>query len=460
MNANMKQFEQKHILIVGMAKSGIAAASVLKKLQARVTITDLKTSEKLGALVDEAAPFADDFILGSMPEDIDAYDLIVMSPGVPMAIALVQKAKENHVEVIGEIELAYRLCKGSFIGITGTNGKTTTTALTGEIFEAAHRDHFVVGNIGLPAVSKALAATADTLMVTELSSFQLESIHTFKPHIAAVINITPDHLNRHKTMANYIAAKARIFENQSSEDFAVLNADDPLVSALAQQIKAKVVYFSLDRVLEEGVFIEDDAFIISIDGIRTKIADVSDLMIPGRHNRQNALVAMAIAFLSGIAPEAMRETLKTFKGVEHRIAYVSTVNDRVFYNDSKGTNPDSTLCAIAAMTRPTVMIAGGMDKGSSFELLAEALPERIKALVLLGETREKITAAAERAGFDNCYLVENMEAAVEKAYELSAPGDAILLSPACASWDMYPNFEARGLHFKACVKSIEIRWLT
>jgi UDP-N-acetylmuramoylalanine--D-glutamate ligase len=460
MNANMKQFEQKRILIVGMAKSGIAAANVLKKLHAHVTITDLKTSEKLGALVDEAAPFADDFILGRMPEHAEAYDLIVMSPGVPMDIALVQEANAKHVEVIGEIEMAYRLCEGSFIGITGTNGKTTTTALTGEIFEAAHRDHFVVGNIGLPAVSKALAATPETMMITELSSFQLESIHAFKPHIAAVINITPDHLNRHKTMANYIAAKARVFENQTGDDFAVLNADDALVSALAQQIKSKIIYFSLERVLDEGVFIENDVFVVAINGIRTKIADVSDLMIPGRHNRQNALVAIAIAFLSGIAPDVIRETLKTFKGVEHRIAYVSTVNDRVFYNDSKGTNPDSTLCAIAAMTRPAVMIAGGMDKGSSFDLLAEAFDGRIKALVLLGETREKIKAAAEHAGFENCYIVENMEEAVEKAYALSAPGDAVLLSPACASWDMYPNFEARGLHFKACVKSIEVRWLT
>jgi UDP-N-acetylmuramoylalanine--D-glutamate ligase len=459
MNAGSKQYEQKHVLIVGMAKSGIAVAGVLKKLGAKVTMTDLKTGEKLGALVDEAAPHADDFILGKMPEVITAYDLIVMSPGVPMDIALVQAAKASGIEVIGEIELAYRLCSGSFIGITGTNGKTTTTTLTGEIFENAHRAHFVVGNIGVPAVSKALAATPDTVMITELSSFQLESIQAFKPHIAAVVNITPDHLNRHKTMANYIAAKARVFENQTQEDYAILNADDPLVAALAAQMNAKIVYFSLDSVLNEGVFIEDGAFVAVLDGVTTKIAEVSELFIPGRHNHQNALVAIAIALLSGIAPEVIRETLMAFKGVEHRIAYVTTVNDRIFYNDSKGTNPDSTLCAIAAMTRPTVLIAGGMDKGSSFELLANALHGNVKALVLLGETREKIKAAALEAGFENIYLVSNMEEAVEKAYTLSAEGDAILLSPACASWDMYPNFETRGLHFKSCVKSIEVRWL-
>jgi UDP-N-acetylmuramoylalanine--D-glutamate ligase len=224
-------------------------------------------------------------------------------------------------------------------------------------------------------------------------------------------------------------------------------------------MNAKIVYFSLDSVLNEGVFIEDGAFVAVLDGVTTKIAEVSELFIPGRHNHQNALVAIAIALLSGIAPEVIRETLMAFKGVEHRIAYVTTVNDRIFYNDSKGTNPDSTLCAIAAMTRPTVLIAGGMDKGSSFELLANALHGNVKALVLLGETREKIKAAALEAGFENIYLVSNMEEAVEKAYTLSAEGDAILLSPACASWDMYPNFETRGLHFKSCVKSIEVRWL-
>ena len=448
----------KHVLIVGMAKSGIAAAKTLKQFDAFITMTDSKAYDTFGDLLDEAAPFVDDYILGQNPTNLSQFDLIVMSPGVPMDISLVKDAKALGVEVIGEIELAFRVCRGNFIGITGTNGKTTTTALVGEMFQNANRDHFVVGNIGIPAVSKAPQASGDTVMVTELSSFQLESIVDFKAHIAAIINITPDHLNRHKTMENYIKAKARIFENQNKNDFAILNADDPLVAGLSSEINSNVFYFSRENILDRGFYIQDDAFYVNVGNGPYKLMPISNMFIPGKHNVQNALVAIAIATLSGIDRETIVKTLSSFKGVEHRIAYVTEFADRIFYNDSKGTNPESTICAIEAMQKPTILIAGGMDKGSEFDELVKAFKGKIKALVLLGETKGKIKDTAQKFGFNENYLVENMEEAVEKAFALSAPGDVVLLSPACASWDMYPNFETRGLHFKSCVKSLEIRW--
>jgi len=455
---NKTAYESKRILIVGLAKSGIAAAKVLKSLNADVTITDLQSREALAALINEAAPYVDEFILDGMPKAIGDFDLIVMSPGVPMGIALVGDAKAQGIPVIGEIELAYRLCNGYFIGITGTNGKTTTTALVGEIFKNASRAHHVVGNIGLPAVSKALEASSETAMITELSSFQLESIDTFSVRIAALINITPDHLNRHKTMANYIDAKARIFENQQAEDFLILNADDPELVALAPKVKGQVVWFSKERVLSEGAYIDQGDFCMAWQGNVHRVAPVTSLFIPGKHNVQNALVAMAIAFLSNIDIAIIEQTFRSFKGVAHRIAYIETVDERTFYNDSKGTNPDATICAIEAMTRPTVLIAGGMDKGSDFSQVALAMKDKVKAVILLGETKLALKDEIEKAGIKTITLVDDMAQAVKAAYEASDKGDAILLSPACASWDMYANFEARGSHFETCVRALKLGW--
>jgi len=455
---NKMAYESKRILIVGLARSGIAVAKVLKSLNAEVTITDLQKREALETLINEAVSYVDDFILGEMPKAIGLYDLVVMSPGVPLTIALVKEAKDLNIPVIGEIELAYRLCNGYFIGITGTNGKTTTTSLVGEIFKNASRAHHVVGNIGLPAISKALEASGDTAMITELSSFQLESIDTFKAHIAAMINITPDHLNRHKTMTNYISAKARIFENQKSEDFLILNADDPELVALAPKATGRLVWFSRERVLPEGAYIEKGMFCMAWQGVVHRIAPVASLFIPGKHNIQNALVALTIAFLSNIDASIIEQTFCTFKGVAHRVAYIDTIENRVFYNDSKGTNPDATICAIEAMVRPTVLIAGGMDKGSDFSELVKVMSGKVKALVLLGETKMALKHQAEKGGIEKIILVEDMAQAVNTAYDVSTEGDAILLSPACASWDMYANFEARGGHFETCVKALKLRW--
>lgn len=448
-------FKNQRILVIGLAKSGISAIKALKEEGALVIVNDAKTEVQLKGLIPEIMPYVTETIFGSHPERIDGIDLVVVSPGVPLDIPFIQKINQSNIPIIGEIELAYQLCKGVFLGITGTNGKTTTTALTGEMFKNAGKDYFVVGNIGIPAVSKAKEATDKTTMVTELSSFQLESIIDFKAHIAAVLNVTPDHLNRHKTMANYVDAKARIFENQNEADYLILNYDNEITRALGKRAKSKVIYFSQKVILDEGVYIEAGHFIIQLNSEKISVCRIDEMFILGAHNVENALASITMAYLSGIQVETIKQTLMLFKGVEHRLEYVDTICERTLYNDSKGTNVDSTVCALKSMKTDTVLIAGGMDKGGSFEALFEAFEGKVTAMILLGETKHKIQEEALKNQFDNCYFVESMEEAVSKAYALSKKGDAILLSPACASWDMYDNFEKRGEHFKKCVHALK-----
>ncbi|HAS74848.1 MAG TPA: UDP-N-acetylmuramoyl-L-alanine--D-glutamate ligase [Clostridiales bacterium UBA8960] len=449
-------FKDKNIIVVGLAKSGVSAIKTLHELGAKVTITDIKTEAQLVEILNEVKPYIDSHILGRHPEAIDQYDFAVMSPGVPMDLPFIDQMKSAGVQIIGEMELAYKLCKGIFVGITGTNGKTTTTALTGEMFSASNTPHFVVGNIGIPAVSKALECDEHTFMVTEISSFQLETIVDFKAKVAAVLNLTPDHLNRHKTMENYIEAKARIFENQDEKDALVLNFDDDLTRKLAQNSKGKVHFFS--RLTKEGqsAYIEDDHIKLNCFGDIEDVCAVDDMLIFGRHNEENALAAALISRLSGIDVSSIRLALTRFAGVEHRIEFTGIIHDRKFYNDSKGTNPDSTVCAIEAMKQPTHLIAGGYDKKSDYGPIFDAFNHKIKTLILMGETKEDIKKVADERNFDDVILVDSMEEAVKAAYKHSSPGDAILLSPACASWDMYENFEQRGTHFKNCVKALKV----
>ena len=447
-------FKDKNVIVVGLAKSGISAIKTLHEIGAKVTVTDIKTAEQLAEILDDIKPYIVNAVLGGHPDRLDAFDLAVMSPGVPLDLPFVFQMREAGVQIIGEIELAYLLSKGVFIGITGTNGKTTTTALTGEIFNQSGVKHHVVGNIGLPAVSKALESDAETFMVTEISSFQLETIQSFKAKVAAILNITPDHLNRHKTMENYIDAKARIFENQAEDDFLVLNYDDPVTHALAKRSKATVHFFS--RLQKEGqsAYIEDGEIKLNYNGNVEVLCAVNEMKIFGRHNEENALAAALISRLAGIDAASVTAGLRTFAGVEHRIEYTATVGGRTFYNDSKGTNPDSTICAIEAMRVPTHLIAGGYDKDSDFAPIFEVFGDKIRSLILLGATKYKLAEAAKVSHFEQVVLVDDMETAVKVAFERSEPGDAILLSPACASWDMYDNFEQRGAHFKSCVKGL------
>ena len=364
---------------------------------------------------------------------------------------MVQRIKESGREVISEVELAYRLTGTPIVAITGTNGKTTTTALTGEIFRRLGRNTHVAGNIGTPLIDAAVFSQPSDILVAEISSFQLEGIRDFKPRAAAVLNITPDHLDRHKTFDNYKALKARVYENQEPDDFAVLNADDPAAASMADGCRARVLYFSRKRIMDTGAFVEKGYIIIKRGKSSERICKASDLRILGDHNLENALAAAALAWSMEVPVKAIGDALKSFEGVEHRLEYVDTVNGVVYINDSKGTNPDASARAVKAMDRPIVLIAGGYDKGGDFDEFVDGFGDKVKGVVLLGATAEKLKSSCRRVGLNNIYMVKNMREAVERAALMAKEGDAVLLSPACASWDMYKNFEERGKDFKEAV---------
>jgi len=444
----------KKVLVVGYSKSGIAATRFLLKKGAKVIVTDLKKEEDFGEILNERPDFS--YIFGREPEfyEIKDIDLIVVSPGVPLDKPFLQKAKENGIEIISEVELAYRFCKAPIVAITGTNGKTTTTTWTGEMIKNSGRKCFVVGNIGYPIIDVVDMADEDSVVVAEISSFQLESSIYFKPKVAVILNITPDHLNRHKTFENYVEAKSLIFKNQDKNDFTILNADDSITSDLAEKSSAKVVFFSRKKELNQGFFLHGDYIVLNWEDKLYEICKIRDVGIPGLHNLENALAAATASFLMGVDTNIIGETIRNFKGVEHRLEFVRELNGVKFYNDSKGTNPDASIKAIEALDRPLILIAGGYDKGSDFTEFVKAFNGRVKYLVLLGQTADKIKETAERLGFKNIVMVKDMQEAVRKGYELAEEGDCVLLSPACASWDMFKNFEERGRIFKEAVYSL------
>jgi len=450
------QLKEKKVLAAGMGKSGKAVIEALLFEGAKVALYDKKTVDVVDNVVKEMVKNNNlETYFGVEPENISDFDMLILSPGIPLDIELVKDAKKSNLEIIGELELSYLLSKGKFVAITGTNGKTTTTALVGEIFKTAKKENYVVGNIGVAAVSKAKEATKHGFMITEVSSFQLETIKEFHPIVAAVLNITEDHLNRHKTMEKYIEAKANIFKNQNEDDYFVVNKDSPLAYGMIENCKAKIIPFSRTEKLEVGAFVENDVIMIKdLERKVEEICKISDLKIPGVHNLENALAAVAIAYFSGIEAKDIRIGLQTFEGVEHRIELVGEINNIKFINDSKGTNPDASIKAVEAMDRPTILIAGGMDKGSQFEELIDAFKDKIKYLVLLGETAEKIKNTANEMGYFNVIIKKDLEECVNEAYKLADSGDTVLLSPACASWDMYPSFETRGQHFKDCFNAL------
>ena len=443
--------KDKKVLLVGLAKTGVSTIKKLDKLGASIVVTDIKPKEKLEDILSQLNGLNNvEYILGSHPEDISDIDLTIVSPGVPLDLPFIEKLKESNVKIIGEVELAYTLSNNPiFVGITGTNGKTTTTSLVGEIFKEAKRDTYIVGNIGNPVIDTVDYTNENSVLVTELSSFQLESIDTFRPKVSSILNITEDHLNRHHTMENYINAKARIFENQEKSDFSILNYDDSIVRSLNKNNNASILYFSRQEKIDQGVYLdENNNIVISIDGKQITVLNRNELSLPGDHNLENAMAAILMTYVVGVDLEVIKQVLTTFKGVEHRLEFVTNKNGIMFVNDSKGTNPDSTIKAIGSYERPIILIAGGMDKHSDFTDMMKCATKNVKELVLLGETADKIEASARKEGLENITKVKNMEEAVKKAYELAEDGDVVLLSPGCASWDMYPNFEARGLDFK------------
>lgn len=449
--------KNKNILLVGLAKTGISTIKHLNKLGAKVVVNDIKDKDKLKGILDELSNLNNvEYILGYHPENVDDIDMAVVSPGVPLDLPFILKLKSKNIEIIGEVELAYRLSQNPmFIGITGTNGKTTTTSLVGEIFKKANIDTYIVGNIGNPVIDTVDVANENSVLVTELSSFQLESIDTFKPHVSAILNFTEDHLNRHHTMEAYMEAKARIFKNQDEKDFCVLNYDDKDVKSLSDNVKAKKIFFSRKKSLDCGIYLdEDNNIIINIDK-KIKLLNKDELSLPGNHNLENCMAAAAIAYVSNIDIDVIREVLKTFAGVEHRQEFVRNLNGIMFVNDSKATNPDSSIKAIESYNRPIILIAGGMDKQSSFDEFLDAAKENVYALVLLGETAQKIKECAQNKGFDNITVVKDMKEAVNASYQIAKDGDVVLLSPACASWDMYKSFEVRGIDFKDNVHNLK-----
>ena len=446
----------KRVLVVGLGKSGKAAVKALCECGAVVSVQDSSTADKLDTQFLRHMQNNDiKAWLGTAPSDMSAYDMIVMSPGVPADIGFVSRARDSGVEIIGELELAYRLGEGSFIAITGTNGKTTTTTLVGEIFEASGKNTSVVGNIGNPVVTASMGTSPDDWLITEVSSFQLETTVDFRPVVSAILNLTPDHLNRHGTMENYGRTKAKIAENQGPEDCLVINMEDELAFALSKYTDARVIPFSMKSEPEYGAFLDGTKITVKdAGGGRHVICDRSDIQIIGDHNVENILAASAICFFAGISPDVISGAVKAFGGVEHRIEFCGTIDGVDYYNDSKGTNVDAAVIALKALSDRIILIAGGDGKGQDFSELAEHFSGSVKELILLGRDAGIIEECARAHGFDNIHRCKDMPECVRRAAELAEPGDRVLLSPACASWDMYDNFEQRGKHFKECLKEL------
>lgn len=447
------EYNGKKALVCGMARSGIAAAKLLNRLGARVTLQDMKKREEISA--DVLALEGEGIVLytGANPDEIAcAQDLIVLSPGIPCDLPFIAAAEEAGIEVISEVELAYRLTPCPITAITGTNGKTTTTTLTGEIMKTAYSGTAVVGNIGIPYSEEVERLTEKDWVVAEISSFQMEKAKEFHPHISAVLNITPDHLNRHKTMDVYIAMKERVFAKQTAADFCILNHGDEICRKMADKTAAKVFFFDSSETLAEGIYLDGDAIEVRWDAINETLIHVDELQILGVHNYENVMAAAAMGICAGIALDTIRAVLKGFAGVAHRIEYVATVDGVDYYNDSKGTNVDASIRAVLAMKKPIVLIGGGYDKGSSFDEWTKLFPGRVKHLVLIGVTAPKVRASAEKFGFTAISDCETFEEAVDLCREKAEDGDCVLLSPACASWGMFDNYEQRGDMFKEQVR--------
>jgi len=450
------QLMDKKVLVFGAAKSGISATRLLQKQGAFVILFDSNIKLTKDDFQDKFSVI-DNFMLvtGDLSEKIiDSLDLLVISPGIAIDHPDVERMKAKNIPVWGEIELAFRFAKGKVIGITGTNGKTTTTTLVGEIMNTYFEEVYVVGNIGNPYTDIAMEATEEAVTVIELSSFQLETIHEFKPDISAILNITPDHLNRHHTMDNYIAMKENVAKNQTMSELSVLNYEDETLRAMSKRLKTRILYFSSARVLIDGLYLEGEDIIYSQKGVKQFVCNTNELRILGKHSYENVMAAVGIAITLEIPMEFIRKAVLNFQAVEHRIEYVETIHGVSYYNDSKGTNPDASIKAVQAMKSPTIVIGGGYDKNNSFDEWIDSFEGKVKYLVLLGQTRDQIADAARRHGFHNIIMVNNLKDAVKICAEKAVSGDAVLLSPACASWGMFENYEERGKLFKEYVREM------
>lgn len=429
------------VLVVGAGQSGLAAAGFLAGQGARVTLTDRKGEKELGEQLAGLPPAVFRHFGGYPP--LAGFDLVVTSPGVPPREAVLAEAVAAGIPLIGELELAYRFCPVPMIAVTGTNGKTTTTSLLGEI-AARERPTLVGGNIGVPLVSRVAGLPGNALVVAEVSSFQLAATVRFRPAVAVVLNIVPDHLDWHGSMPAYVEAKARLLANQGGEDAAVLNRDDPLTRDLAGRCRGRVLFFSTRCGLEEGAFVRNGRIVFRTDGREEEVAATDCLRLPGEHNLANALAAVAAARAAGISTEAVARGLASFRGVRHRLETAAVADGVRWVNDSKGTNPAAAITALRSFAGPVVLIAGGRSKGGDFTDFAAEAAKKVRLAALLGEAAPEIEAAFLKHGFTAVRRVESLREAVEVAAETACPGDTVLLSPACASWDMFRNYEERG----------------
>ncbi len=447
--------KNKNVLVLGLGISGLSIVKALDKLQAEIIVHDSKSEEELGLFFQQIKEIKLIKYLNNEEINLANIDLIVKSPGIPHNIPIIVEAKKRNIEIITDLELAYRISPTeNLISITGTNGKTTTTTLAGEIFQDSGLMPFVVGNIGVGILDKMVEAKTEDIFIIESSSFQLEDTKYFRPKVSLILNITSDHLSWHGNLENYIEAKKKSIVNQEENDYTILNYDDRVLRNLGEQLISNIIWFSVEEKLDQGVYI-DNGYIIIKEGEDTiKIMKLEDVNLPGKHNLENVLASIAIAYAMEVDMETVKNTIMGFKGVEHRIEYVRTIDEISFYNDSKGTNPDSTVKAIEALKPPIILIAGGYDKGSEFDELIKSFNGKVKDLILLGETREKIEKSGRKNGFNNIHLVDDMKQAVKLSYELASSNDNVLLSPACASWGMYNNFEERGIDFKDSVYSL------
>lgn len=448
----------KKVVVVGTGVSGMGAVKLLSETSADITLYDGNDKADRDEILKKIPDDCDlRLIIGEMPDEVvKETDLLVISPGVPIDSDIVKLFEKENVPVWGEIELAYNFEKGTVFAITGTNGKTTTTTLVGEIMKKYNNQTFVVGNIGNSYTSEVLKTTKDSYTVAEISSFQLETIREFAPKGSAILNITPDHLNRHYTMENYAAVKESITKNQwkvSEDDYCVLNYDDKVLREFGKTIK-NPVYFSRKEKPSKGAYL-DGRIIRYFDGKDDyEVMSVDDMHLFGNHNYENVMAAIAMTIEAGVPLNIIINVIKDFMGVEHRIEYVRDKNGVRYYNDSKGTNPDSSIKALEAMSRPTILIAGGYDKHSEFDEFIEAFDNKVKLMVLLGQTADKIEETAVRHGFTNIIKTDSLEKAVKICAENAVSGDVVLLSPACASWGMFKNYEERGKLFKEYVNSL------
>lgn len=450
--------KDKKVTVVGAGISGISAVLALLKAGARPVLYDSNADlDKESILKKNPSLSEAEIYTGELPDSVrKETEILVLSPGVPSDLPWVNEFREAGIPVWGEIELGYSLAQGKLVAITGTNGKTTTTTLVGKIMEAFYGDVYVIGNIGNPYTVEALKTTKNSVTVGEISSFQLETVHRFRPDVSAILNITPDHLNRHHTMENYVRTKEGITKNQTKENLCVLNYSNEYTREFGKHCPAKVVWFSSVEILKDGYYRNGDKICYAVNGKETVLLDIhKDMKLVGQCNVENVMAAIAISRGMNVPMDTILSVIRQFEAVEHRIEFVATKRGVDYYNDSKGTNPDAAIQGIRAMDKPTVLLGGGFDKQSEYDEWIESFDGKVKWLVLIGATREKIAECAERHGFHNIVMADTFEEACRKCTELAEKGDAVLLSPACASWGMFPNYEVRGKRFKDYVNTVK-----